>query len=48
MAEVQLFGDYLNLHGHSIAARGGQESRGWRGRGWHERKRREEKREEKK
>lgn len=22
MAEVQLFGDYLNLHGHSIAARG--------------------------
>ena len=22
MAEVQLFGDYLNLYGHSIAARG--------------------------
>lgn len=36
MAEVQLFGDYLNLYEHSIAARGGtraEEGRGWEGRG---------------
>lgn len=42
MAEVQLFGDYLNLYGHSIAARGGKERREGEGRDgerrWHERK----------
>lgn len=32
MAEVQLFGDYLNLHGYSIAARGGGMTEEGRGR----------------
>lgn len=31
MAEVHLFGDYLNLHGHSIAARGWKRAREGRG-----------------
>lgn len=31
MAEVHLFGDYLNLHGHSIAARGEEGSKGGEG-----------------
>lgn len=31
MAEVHLFGDYLNLHGHSIAAGGERRSREGRG-----------------
>lgn len=33
VAEVQFFGDYLNLYGHSIAARGEGEQRRARGEG---------------
>lgn len=32
VAEVHLFGDYLNLHGHSIAARGERRAREGKGR----------------
>lgn len=39
MAEVQLFGDYLNLNGHSMAARG-EERRGRQRRRTQERRRR--------
>ena len=37
VAEVHLFGDYLNLHGHSIAARGERRAREGKGKGRHKR-----------